>query len=694
MSSHASSLTLLLLTSDHAGAERLVGRLRALGLPARALATAKVERLDELLERRAFDAVLWLPDAGAEVETILERHAQRALEVPLIMIGDPRASEDLATAKRLGARDLVLGDQDEWLSWVIRREAADHRQRRRARELGTRLAQCDRRARALLERLDSAVVLLQDGQCLDANSAYLEWLGAHSLDAILGRSFSERAPPDERDALLDLLQSLEQPERSDPITTQLRLQNERGETLAFECTASRVWHTGTSCIQLILTPVERAKSAPRTVAAHRDPTLSVGAGRANLFAQIESRLDAERAVTEPFALFFIRVIHNAELLRDLGLTHGLDLIEQLGASLDAIITEPHRLTRVSDDGFATLVDGVDETAAEALAERIRMEARLPEHGGTRALGEHDCEVGYYLVKGRAAAAADILNAAHRLSVYVGASPVDQHSGMQTPTSLASRNKQAAVDGDSEIAETIQLALRDDQFKLVYQPIISLMGDSQENYSVLVRLLDPSGNLLEAKDFIGAAIRAGLIEDIDRWSIRTAIKVLGEQRLAGHNPRFFINLAEDTFRNPNIIIWICDCLRELDARGNWLTFQFQEETVLDNLASLGKLVEALKQIKCRVAINRFGGSSRSEMLLQALQVDYVVLTPDFARGLADDLTKQQRLLALANLTREFNVKSVVTGVEDARSLTVLWTAGVDYVQGNFLQRPSPTLDIQP
>jgi EAL domain-containing protein (putative c-di-GMP-specific phosphodiesterase class I) len=60
-------------------------------------------------------------------------------------------------------------------------------------------------------------------------------------------------------------------------------------------------------------------------------------------------------------------------------------------------------------------------------------------------------------------------------------------------------------------------------------------------------------------------------------------------------------------------------------------------------------------------------------------------------LADDPNKQQRLVSLAKLAREFNVKTVVTGVEDARSLTILWTAGVDYVQGNFLQRPSPTLE---
>jgi EAL domain-containing protein (putative c-di-GMP-specific phosphodiesterase class I) len=45
-----------------------------------------------------------------------------------------------------------------------------------------------------------------------------------------------------------------------------------------------------------------------------------------------------------------------------------------------------------------------------------------------------------------------------------------------------------------------------------------------------------------------------------------------------------------------------------------------------------------------------------------------------------------------LAREYNVKTVVTGVEEARTLTILWSAGVDYVQGNFLQRPSATLEV--
>ena len=79
------------------------------------------------------------------------------------------------------------------------------------------------------------------------------------------------------------------------------------------------------------------------------------------------------------------------------------------------------------------------------------------------------------------------------------------------------------------------------------------------------------------------------------------------------------------------------------------------------------------------------------MLRCLRPDYVKFPPDLGNGLADDRAKRRRLQALAKLSRDTGVKCIVTGLEDAGSLTVLWTAGIDYVQGSFLQRPSPTLD---
>jgi len=93
----------------------------------------------------------------------------------------------------------------------------------------------------------------------------------------------------------------------------------------------------------------------------------------------------------------------------------------------------------------------------------------------------------------------------------------------------------------------------------------------------------------------------------------------------------------------------------------------------------------------VALNRFGAIPQPDALLQTIPVDFVLFQPEYAQGLADDMQKQKRLLELANLAREHKVRSVVTGVEEARALTILWNAGVDYVQGNFLQRPTSRLE---
>jgi EAL domain-containing protein (putative c-di-GMP-specific phosphodiesterase class I)/PAS domain-containing protein/GGDEF domain-containing protein len=694
MSAQPQLLTLLLLTADAVAAEQLVERLRSAGLAARALVTARSDRLNDLLARRAFDIILWWRrDDDGDLEEAIRHRGERAAEIPLIMIlGDEPSPADVLAAEHLGASDLLARGKDEQLVWTVRREAANVRRRRRYRELAARLKQCERRSRELVDRAGAAVAFVQQGLHLYANSAYLALLGYTTLDEIQAIPVLDLIDPEHRDGVRDLLQSAERAAGADPIEIRTRLRARRGNGFASRLSAVQTVLDEEPCLRLILDPLRDEG----TGGAGDGGSLSEGglAARATLFGEIEARLGPDRAVPVPFALFFIRLRRHSELLRDLGLTHGLDIVDSFGPVLTSVAARGHALTRISDDGFAMIVDGLDEKEAEALGEHIREHARLPQRIAAKGRIDPDCDIGYYLVKGRAAAAQDILNAAHRLCVYSGASPADSAAGMQTPTSLAARAKQTAVDGDSEVAGKIATALGEEQFKLVYQPIISLMGDNQENYSVLVRLLDDKGELLEAKDFIGAAIRHGLIEEIDKWAIRSAVRVLAEQRQAGHNLRFFINLAEDTFRNPSIILHICDCLRELDVRGNWLAFQFQEELVAENLASLGKLADALKQIKCRVAINRFGATNRSEMILQALPADFVVLMPDYARGLADDPVKQQRLMAIANLAREFNVKSVVTGVEDARALTVLWTAGVDYVQGNFLQRPSPTLDIQP
>ncbi|MTW21237.1 EAL domain-containing protein [Allochromatium palmeri] len=678
--------TLLIITSETSEAERLMAVLREARLAERSLSIPSADHLDKVIAERSCDLILCCGyDRDVEVDKVLSAYKRLKTDVPLILLAEPEHWEaDAGKARRAGARDIVRRADPEHLRLSVTREIADWNARRAAEALNGRLAQCEQSTLRLTEITGAGVAFVQDGLHIDVSATYARLFGQSATEDVLSMPLLDLIAAEHHQAIRDLLKSTD---LSDSSTTRLLdVTCQRVDASRFEARllASPSEFEGEPCLRLILQPIE---TAPAQVSAAPDAISATqgAAGMAALIAEIETHIDEQRLVTRPFAIFFIRVEKILDVMHDMGLSLGLELLDEFGGTLSALVGERGFLTRVSEDGFGLIVDGLDELGAQTLAAELSAQARLPVRAAVQDTTVPDCQIGYFLVRDRASAPEDIINTAHRLCI-----------GHRYDSDGVNEQEHSLTKGEDEeaaIAHKIEYALRNDQLKLVYQPIISLMGDNQENYSVLLRLLDEDENLLEAKDFIGTATRCGLIEALDKWTIRSAIEVIGKQRRAGHNLSLFVALSEDTFKNPNTLLWICDCLREFDVRGNWLTIQFQEDVVVGNLASISKLVETLRKIKCRVAISRFGATERPEMLLQALSLDFVLLRPALAQGLADDAAKQQRLLQLATLAREFNVKSVVTGVEDARALTVLWTAGVDYVQGNFLQRPSPTLEVQ-
>lgn len=677
--------TLLIITSETSEAERLMAVLRESHLAERSLSIPSAEHFDKVIAERGCDLILCCGyDRDVEVDKILAAYRRLKTDIPLILLADPEQWEtEAGKARRAGARDIVRRADPEHLRLSVARELADLNARRTAGALNDRLRQCEQNTLHLTEVTHAGVAFVQDGLHIEVNSAYTGLFGQASTEDTLATPLLDLIAPEHHAAIRDLLKA------SDPAapngSTLLDVTCQRADATRFQARllASPSEFEGESCLRLIFQPLEMAP-VPESTGARSDSARGAF-GLAALIAEIESHIDGQRLVTRPFAIFFIRVNKILDVMRDMGLSIGLELLDEFSETLATLVGGRGFLSRVSEDGFGLIVDGLDEVSAQSLAAELHAQARLPARAAVQDTTVPDCQIGYFLVRDRASAPEDIINAAHRLCIghHYTSDSATEHEKPVTH----------GADDEAAIARKIEYALRNDRLKLVYQPIISLMGDNQENYSVLLRLFDEDENLLEAKDFIGTATRHGLIEELDKWTIRAAIEVIAQQRRGGQNLSLFITLSEDTFKNPNTVLWICDCLREFDVRGNWLTIQFQEEVVVGNLASIGKLVETLRKIKCRVAINHFGATERPEMLLQALALDFVLLRPLLAQGLADDPTKQQRLLQLATLAREFNVKSVVTGVEDARALTVLWTAGVDYVQGNFLQRPSTTLQVQ-
>lgn len=692
MSALIQAATVLVLTSQANEAERLITSLRNGGLAVRGLHTADGERIHRLVERGDCDLVVCCGyDPEVDLGSVLARHRELDTDVPLILVSDHQNdSQSLIRTLRAGARDVTERDDQEHLQLVVARELADLRERRRARELEQRLQRCEQRGRELIESTGEAVAFVQEGLHLHANPPYLRLFGFASLDELQAATFLDLIASAGRRSARDFLRQRETgslPDSSELVADCVRSDGSRFSSIL---SAMPSESDGEPCLRLVVRQAVTTQAGEDLGQSRSNPAGPAGYG--DLLNDLEARIGPDGSVAHPFALFMLRASGANAWLQTLGLHRGLRSLDSLALSLAAAAPDSGRVYRFGGDSFALVADVGESDAARALAQRIRSEVRLEPPHGSDVEARLDCDLGHVFASGTAPPPMELVEDLYRLCLGQATEAAAKTGIPQRPTSLATRGKQAPEDGDEAMSVKIEQAIDNDRLLLVYQPIVSLLGDNQENYSVLVRLIDEAENLLEARDFIGPAIRNGLIERIDKWAIRQATRAIGEHRHAGHALNFFVNLAEDSFRDPGLIIWICDCLREYDVRGSWLTFVFQEELVANNLTSLTRLIEGLRKIKCRVAVNRFGATDRPEALLQGLPLDFVLFQPDYAQGLADDKDKQQKLLGLANLAREYNVKSVVTGVEEARTLTILWTAGVDYVQGNFLQRPSPTLEI--
>ena len=238
----------------------------------------------------------------------------------------------------------------------------------------------------------------------------------------------------------------------------------------------------------------------------------------------------------------------------------------------------------------------------------------------------------------------------------------------------------------DIPSLLQDSLASNRLVLQFQPIVSLRGDAREHYEALVRLPSPAvGELLPA-DFFGPARASGLMVALDHWVIRHAIRRLAHERATNRRIHLFIPLSVETLADERVLLAICDELRDAQAAGDWLTFQLRPADIRAHPARTRQLVTGLRQIRCRLALDRYDDEASSRELVQALAVDFAKLPPEVTRSLHDDPDRLERARSVVMGLEQRGVKSVATGVEDSQTLAYLWTLGIDYAQGFFLQEP--------
>ncbi len=701
------SINLLIVDESPNDAEEYANTLRNTGIAVHSKRVEREDKLIEAIDHGAVDIILYTSGTA----NISPAHAMsicstRLPNTPLIIIyPEDQDPEPLLEAMRKGARDVVSKEDREHLQIVVSRELSDLQIRRELEQTKRRLDESEQRCSTLVESSRDAIAYVHEGMYVHANKAYLDMFGYVEMDDIEGLPILDMIAPNELKKFKEFLRSVDENSGTTTLDTSCQSSDEKIFKAQLEFSPASV--DGEPCTQIIIRDQSLDNELEEKIQLLANQDTQTGLyNRRYLMDQLSEITSGEDKNRHDHSLLYIQIDGFQKLRSEAGIINSDKLLKKFASTLSETISEADLLSRFGDHTFVILSPKSELLEAEPFAEIIRSTMEKHEFQLDGQNYSLTCSIGISYQTPENRSNQELINQAYNaceaareeggnLFLSYNEQEMQQHYGneesdSEAPDSVIDK-KQKTTEGDhSKIDHLIKNALENDKFRVVYQPIVSLQGDTREHYAVLTRIIDENNNDILPAEFIGRASQLNLMSKIDRWVIKHAIHELSHHRNQGHKTKFFINISENGIQDESLLLWICDCLRELNAKGAWIIFQFHEEDIRAHTQDAKKLIEGLKKIRCQIAVDRFGLKPKNELMLKHMPIDYVKLDPSLTSGLCQSEEKQNQLGELNQSVHNFNIKTIAMGVEDANSLAVLWTVGVNYIQGYFMQKPTETI----
>lgn len=678
---------LLILEASQNRAEELIVLLRKAGRATRAHQIESAEDLQNQLKEQKWDLLLGVSEANdltMEQAIGIIRESER--DIPIILIAEGRDPESITAGLRLGALDVALDDDDERLTMIIERELSNLYHRRERRRAEKEVSEIDRRNQLLLASSTAAIGYVHEGMHIYTNSTYSKMFGYEDPDDFAGIPIIDLISSSDQGKFKAFLKSYDKNESE---SEEFICVTSEDKQITASLSLSPATYDGESCTQVIFKVNSDADTAyeERIKELSSQDLLTGLPNRASLIEQLDTAVDKSSNQGQASILMYISIDNFAKLRTEAGISNADLVLADLANLLAELTAEEHLIARFGDDVFALLYNSGDKEAAAQMAENLRgqVEERMSDVAGKSY--QSTTSIGLALVSESSSSAEDVISRA-----YQACTSMESGNGVNFYQAAEVKMGEAGVSLTSEnIKDMIKTAIENNAFKLMFQPIISLHGDDDEQFEVLLRLVDDDDNELLPGQFLGPAEDAGLLEKLDRWVILQSIKMLSEHRSTGSKAKLFINLTHKSMSDETFLPWMSVALKAAKLPSDAVILQIHESDTTAYIKQAASFTKGMSALHCKTSINHFGCSLNPMNLLKHLTPDFVKLDDSFAQEIDQSEEKLAELKKMVTSLQETGVLTAIPGIEDPMILSTLWQAGITFIQGYYLSPPLENMD---
>ena len=678
-------LRVLTIFDSSEEAEVLINILRKAGYIIRDIRVEDDEDMETAIEENPLDIILakqTLPIFNAK--DAMQLMVKSGRDLPLIIITPKNQEATAIDVLNMGARDAVASDQSERLKFVVQRELSDLKNRRALRQSEKLLHETEKRTRNLIDSSRDAIAYVHDGAHIYANNSYLKMFGYDDLEDIEGMPILDMVSSDHHAKLKEFLRGYAKGQITDD-SLELTGQHTEGNTFDITMEFSNASMEGESCSQIIIRDQANSKELEKQLNVLSKQDLLTGLYNHTYFIEQADKM-ISRAVDgqSKGSLLHIMLDNYEDIKSNVGISGRDHVLTDIATLLKEKVSNIGLLARFEGQVFTLLLNNSDQAQAEKVAGGI---CKLV-HNHISEVNQKSitttCSVGITSINETTSNLSDCLARAEKGAYAAEKAGGDQFSVFNPAIEdLAEKEQHAAW------ASKIKVALKENHFYLLYQPVVSLRGEAGGHYEVTVRMTD-DGEDVSPGVLFPAAEASGLLNYIDRWIIAHVFMQLADQMKKAVKTRFFIKLSAGSLTDLQFLPWITERIKSLRIDADSLVFTLNEATALNHLKQAKVTLQGLRSINCRVGLENFGTEQNIFQSLKHLDVNYLKIDSSIGTNLTSSIENQEKLKEIAEEANHKSINAVAAFVEDANSMALLWQSSVAFIQGNFLQEPDREL----